>query len=245
MTPGHEEVYKVLGEPVFGDLPENALKVRRNLLIVSFVSIFFALGDLKVSPDADFFGVKLSGISPGFVLLSLFLFNAYFLIHFLWYSVESFMEWRIRLTGTRLAFITSGTFASELCDYPSDPRQSSLYRWWADNVKRLTHLQGDCDNLSRKLDVWSVPVELGSDSPGCRVLRSDIVELKSAVDKLAGSVNSLDKNLTSERIPASLERFDSWFKYFLHIQNIRWFLVDIVVPVLIGFISIGFLLFFN
>jgi len=63
----------------------------------------------------------------------------------LWGAIDSFCEWRLRITGTRAAFITTGILSSESGDYPNDPRHSTLYFWWVKNAKII-------DNLTEKVD---------------------------------------------------------------------------------------------
>jgi hypothetical protein len=122
-------VEKALGNPVAGDLPENALKVRRNLLAFGIISVVITLGGVKLDPTSSVLGFKFVGISENLILNTLLATNAYLLLHFMWYAFEGLLEWRLRVTGTRLAFLTGARYGSEHADYPNDPRQSTLYNW--------------------------------------------------------------------------------------------------------------------
>lgn len=67
---------------------------------------------------------------------------AYLVVHFGWNSITHFQQWRLRVTGTRLAFKTGrspGLYLEddERGDYPDDPRQSTLYTWWLVQAKQL------------------------------------------------------------------------------------------------------------
>ncbi len=56
--------------------------------------------------------------------------TVYYLIYFVTLTYEFFTGWRIRLTGSRLTYITGAKWTTEEGDYPDDPRQSNFYNWW-------------------------------------------------------------------------------------------------------------------
>eukprot|EP01036_Dinobryon_divergens_P059107 gene59107-78863_t len=116
------EVEEVLGAPINPELSEYAQKLRRNLLAFSAVSVFCWLTGVKLDPTSAFFGIKLIGLNELQFSIGTMIINAYLLLHFGWYAWEAFFEWRVRLTGTRVAFQTGSTFGSEAADYPGDPR---------------------------------------------------------------------------------------------------------------------------
>lgn len=93
-----DAVEKVLGKPAAGDLTDNALKVRRNLLAFGLISIFIAIGEIRLDPTSSVLGFKFIGISENLVRNVFLATTSYFLIHFAWYALESFLEWRLRLT---------------------------------------------------------------------------------------------------------------------------------------------------
>lgn len=121
---------KVLGEPFATELSEVGWKVRNHLFISSIISIIYVLAKLHIEPDSTLLGLKFSGLNDQVLQWGLLGINIYFTSHFIWLSVDGFIEWRLRITGTRQAFITAGTFGSEDADYTSNPRQSTLYNWW-------------------------------------------------------------------------------------------------------------------
>lgn len=232
-----EAVEKALGNPVAGDLPENALKVRRNLLVFGVISVFITLGGVKLDPTSSVLGFKFSGVSEALITNALLAANVYFLLHFIWYAFEGILEWRLRVTGTRLAFLTGSRFGSEHADYPDDPRQSTLYTWWLDNAKRIGNFKETACDLSEKIKAWEEKVssfQNGNDSLNLANAMSTLNQARSAADKLTKQIETTEKTLTAMRIPCSLGRFDGWFKLFLKSQNIRWLLVDILLPVLVG-----------
>lgn len=111
-------VSKVLGEPIFGELSENILKIRRNLLVISLVSIFVIYGDLRIDPNSTIFGLKFRGLTENIIVYGLSIANTYLFLHYLWCCFDSFAEWRVRVTGTRLTYITTARVAGNHQDYP-------------------------------------------------------------------------------------------------------------------------------
>lgn len=236
-----EAVEKALGNPVAGDLPENALRVRRNLLVFGMISVFITLGGVKLDPTSSVLGFKFSGVSEDLITNALLAANVYFLLHFIWYAFEGILEWRLRVTGTRLAFLTGSRFGSEHADYPDDPRQSTLYTWWLDNAKRIGNFKETADDLSEKIKAWEEKVSLfqnGNDSLNLANAMSTLNQAKGATDKLTKQIETTEKVLTAMRISCSLGRFDGWFKLFLKSQNIRWLIIDILLPVSVGVTAI-------
>ena len=232
-----DAVEKALGNPVAGDLSENALKVRRNLLVFGVISVFVTLGGVKLDPTSSVLGFKFSGVSEALITNSLLAANIYFLLHFIWYAFEGILEWRLRVTGTRLAFLTGSRFGSEHADYPDDPRQSTLYTWWLDNAKRIGNFKVTADDLSEKIKIWEEKVssfQNGNDSLNLANAMSTLNQARGVADKLTKQIETTEKTLTAMRIPCSLGRFDGWFKLFLKSQNIRWLLIDILLPIAIG-----------
>src|SRR5271156_3294535 len=127
-------VSKVLGEPVFAELSERAWRVRTTLVVVAMVAIAVSYLNLKVDPAAAVFGLSFSGVTDKSIRIGLLMSVFYLAIHFVWVSWDSFNEWRIRRTGTRVAYVTTGRFGEASADYPGDPRQSTLYNWWRDQA---------------------------------------------------------------------------------------------------------------
>lgn len=232
-----DAVKKVLGNPVSGDLPENALKVRRNLLVFGVISIVISLGGVKLDPTSSVLGLKFVGVSENLITNAFLITNIYLLLHFIWYAFEGLAEWRLRLTGTRLTYLTGMRFGSEHADYPDDPRQSTLYNWWLNNANRIGSFKAIADDLLEKINIWEDKVNYfqnENDNLNFSNAMNTLNEAKKAVNKLKSQIESTEKTLIAQRIPCSLDRFDSWFKMFLKSQNARWLLIDILLPIIIG-----------
>lgn len=228
-----EAVERVLGEPVAGDFPENALKVRRNLLVVSLVGILLVLTGAKLNPDSDVMGFRFLGITESLVRMSLLASTAYLWIHFAWYTIDAFSEWRLRLTGTRLAFVTTAKFASEEGDYPDNPRHSTLYTWWSQRSRHISSALNAINDVEIRLKDIEASVKAGHNPNAGNELRS-LAENLNALADLRRQMETLSKILESQRIPTSLKRFDGWFGFFLRSQNLRWIVMDAGLPLIGG-----------
>lgn len=231
-----ESVQKVLGSPVLGELTDQALKIRRNLLAIGSVSIFVTLTEISLDPSSVVLGFRFVGLSQRTINLGLLVVTAYFLVHFLWYAFDGLLEWRLRVTGTRLGFITGASFGSEHADYPPDPRQSTLYSWWLKHGRDVGALQLKAVEIAEKLtDLQTTVVAEGAAMP--QVIGT-LSEIRTSVIQLQQLVEKSDKIALSPRIEASLQRFDGWFEFFLRSQNLRFLLIEILLPILVGMTAI-------
>lgn len=233
-----KEVEEVIGNPVIAEFPENTIKVRRNLLLASSISIFLILGGARLDTESAILGFKFIGATDAHVRTGLLLVTGYFFIHFLWLTWDYFLEWRLRITGTRLAFITGARFTSGDADYPSDPRQSTLYSWWADEAKRVGNIKIRIEVFNDAMKACEEKLRALIETPGefenlNNALRAHS-ETLSRTQELKNSITYLQETFTSNRIPVSLRRFDNWFQLFLRSGNLRWIVVDALIPLLTG-----------
>jgi hypothetical protein len=214
MSTDQEKVEKVLGEPFAMDFSDNVRKIRNNLIITSIIAIALLLGGIRIAPDSTFLGLKFTGLNNNLILQTLFYLNAYILIHFLWSSFDHFQEWWLRLTGTRVAHVTTARFAAEGADYPNDPRQSTLYNWWNDEARKISSLQEPLNNIQIKMKELETTVTKSPDGADTNVVNAFTLRVSEDVNKLRASVEQIGKTLESPRIPASLKRFDGHFQFF-------------------------------
>ena len=231
-------VEKILKEPVAAQFSDQAWRIRTNLIIASTIGLVMGLADLRIHPDSSILGLRFTGLSDTVIRVTLAGIIAYLLFHFLWVAWDGFLEWRLRITGTRATFQTGSLLAPDHADFPVDPRQSTLYNWW-------THQHGSIGNLGKLADEmqatcgrWESDLEkLKAEhvhSPDWQnmgnIIRT-LVESREQAAKLARNVEANTKAMTDARIPTSLRRFDSWFQLFLRSQNLRWLVVEFVAPV--------------
>ena len=238
-------VQKVLGEPVFCEFDTKTQKIRTTLFLLSVISITFVLGDLEIKEGSSFLGLKFDGLNNNLFRYLLLSAVVYLSMHFVWCAIDSFMEWRLRITGTKVAYVTTGTFASEDADYPNDPRQSTLYNWWKDQSRSISGINGKIENINATFENVNSEIEkikeegqtlnINNVIQGLSHIRTEIANLRSKVE-------NVNKTLEAGRVPASLNRFDSWFKFFLKSQNVRWLLIEFLLPISLSIWSIYLLM---
>jgi len=235
-------VEKVLGEPAFAEFTPNAWKIRTNLIIASGISIAVVFADLHIDPGSTVLGLKFHGLSDSVLTKGLFGVTLYLLLHFVWSAIDNLIEWRLRVTGTKVAFVTTGMFASEHADYPRDPRQSTLYNWWKDDARKIGNLTGQLSDIEKQLHEWDTRLKAQfvekPDAMNIVNATSLISSAREAVVKLERSITEVRDTISALRIPVSLRRFDRWFHLFLRSQNLRWLVVELGAPILVGFYAL-------
>jgi len=233
-----EEVEKVLGEPIFIEFSEYLRKIRTSLLIVSSITIFIILCDLEITAESSLLGLKFNKFENEWIMYGLLAINLYLLIHFAVCSIDSFMEWRVRVTGTRVAHVTTAISAHEEGDYPSDPRQSTLYNWWKGEAGKIGNLKDKFDLIETKLNEIETEIQTNSDEKIPYQNLNNVVHPISAINNvlhdLKRRIEEINKVFESNRIPASLKRFDDWHKLLLKSQNLRWLVIEFSFPLSFG-----------
>lgn len=238
-----QAVEKALGDPVLEELSEDTRRTRRNLLIVAGVAIFYRVNELQIS-EAGFLGIKFSTVPISGINVSLTLILLYFVIQFGWQALDHFRFMRIRITGSRIAHVTTGQYASSHADYPSDPRQSSLYRWWLEQAQKIGSIQEPVEKLGAVTSSLKAQIESPefSETPNYSSFVSSTIELTANINKLDRSIDNSVKTLTALRIPASLERFDRWFWQFQRSQILRLLILELGFPILLGLVGLALFL---
>lgn len=235
VDPEVAKVQKVLGEPIICEFSDKTWRIRTTLFAVSVVSLVVVSANLHIGAGSTVFGLQFSGLTDEVVRTGLFWVIIYLLVHFLWGAVDNFLEWRLRLTGTRVAFVTTGVFASEHADYPSDPRQSTLYNWWRSHAGSIGNIAKKTSDIEKNLADWEQQLRAkynsGADAMNIVNACNSIAETRNRVVELTNSVKDAAKTIEAQRIPVSLERFDGWFELFLRSQNLRWLVIEFFFPV--------------
>ena len=57
---------------------------------------------------------------------------------------------------------------------------------------------------------------------------------KKSILSLKDQIGSIERTINSPRMLVSLERFDKWFYFSLRMQSMRWILIDLSFPMLLG-----------
>lgn len=246
--PTREEISRVLGEPVGFDISEAASKLRRNLILVSVVVLVLVLGEIEAGSDFSILGVKLTGVTPFKLMVGLSIVLAYTFVHFIWYCYELYSAWAIRVTGTKLAFVTGGKLGATGADYPDDPKQSTLYTWWIQESQSIPAYSDLVDRVDESIRQFSDHVEQLElrDKTSAGSVSSSIQGMVRTLEKVKGALESSKSVLTNTRMPESLSRFDERFRLLLKSQNLRVLVVEVGLPILLSLAAAYYLLrFFN
>lgn len=220
----------ILGKPTYVDLVDNALRIRRNLIASSAISLFIYYNNLSIGASTNVLGVQFTNLSPTAISSGLALLIIYFMLHYGWYIVDTIQEWRIRLTGTNGSLINIG-WGTEGRDYGPDSRQFTLYYWWNKNRDNLESLNIDAiEKLSKELVDHCNNIKLEPSNQ----LVTLVNNLTASVQDLSNKMIPLHNLLKDERIEASLYRFDNAFFIFRNSQNARWLILDVLFPFGLG-----------
>lgn len=240
-----KEVEEILGSPVLADMPDELRKTKRNLLAVASVVIFVSIAEIEVT-QAGFLGFQFTNPSEVLLNLSLVCIVTYFALQFGWQVLDYLLQTRVRITGTRVAHITTAGTGTELeGDYPTDPAQSSLYNWWREHAKHLKSLNvmtERLDDLEQRVAVMEVASNEEPKRPG-----GQLSVLGSEVGKTGNDMRAIlkrwDEIFSCPRISMSLKRFDMWFKLFSRSQVWRLFVLDIALPLVFAIVAASCLIF--
>ncbi|MCA9462642.1 MAG: hypothetical protein KC643_33325 [Nitrospira sp.] len=154
----------------------------------------------------------------------------------------------MRISGSRVAFQTVSKFADNYSDYPNEHRQSTLYNWWKEEARKFGPIGEMALEAKGKIDKYQNELtQFIEDLPAIeqqnyRNVLKDCAGLMHDIGNLTSAVNRSSQILESERIPESLKRFDGWFELFLKSQNIRWIVLDFLLPIVLGIFALILLL---
>jgi len=236
-TDRYAELDKLLGSPVIFVFDDETLKTKNRLLVVSIIGILISIFGVSLSPESTLFGLKFNNLDNNLILKILVLLNYFFLFRFIWSCYEYYHEWRLRVTGSGLASKAQpGELASVDVDYTDDLRNSTLYNWWRFESKRFS--QSENVIISKALE--GVKERLSS-TRGLEDEGAIHRELRKISDHL-GNISSL---LNNPRLGYSLSRFDNYFTLFCNMQNYRWLVLDLLLPIVLGLLSIVLIFFYK
>jgi len=234
-----KEVEELLGKPVFPEFSDRVEKLRRNLLIISLITLGLFFGGLDVDPSSTLLGLKFKGLTTNSIHTGLLVLNVYMFIHFIWCAWDSILEWKLRITGTRQILKT--TWEDECTDQAENPQQSTLYNWWLERARKIGNLTEKTAELSNKLNGWidNVPVSTHKDDVYTRQsYSSDLSVIKQNLQHLIKGYSVEFSTGEHQRLRVSLKRFDNWYTLFLRSQNLRWLVIELALPIILGIFTI-------
>lgn len=251
-------IEKIMKEPVFIENSESVKKSRNLLLSFSTITIFLIYFNLSIKDDSSILGLKFDGLNENNIYIALFIIIIFNFINFFWNSYNTYNEWEIRQTGMK-------KFNSDsIIDYlytkdgnnsylsPTEPRNSTLYYWWAcqsskikDTEKLLKDLSDINNNLYENLQI------IQTNRREELFIHDGVSYTASLFQKNMETMSDIDENFKiiksaflTQNIEISLFKFDKRFKTFLYSQNLKWIILDFLFPLILSISSI-ILLFFK
>lgn len=242
-----EKFLDLNANPVYIGGDDESRKIKKNLIIVSFVSMFLYFGDVHVSPASSFFGMQFSGLTERAIHLGLLVVMAYLLIHFLWQSFDSLQEWEVRCTSTGKAFrpvLEDNIDEVVKPPMPEDPRNLSLYYWWSTQAGYIGNISKNVEDCLGELKDTSAQTlaylqsDEGRDEHKVDSLRNKLDKCISELQELNFNTENAAGALLSEQVSESLSRFDRRFCLWVKSQNMKWLLFEFLGPLLAGLCSV-------
>lgn len=242
-----EHLKKLLSTPFLDDLPDNLLKIRRNLLTVSFFSIALVVSNLKIS-GGSFLGLQIEGLDTGLITTILFYVSIYHLVHFLFQAADYVDRWRLRVTACAEADRPVRGDHNE--DYSYDASQSTLYNWWEGMLYYLKDPNSIYNKLTNVVSELRSEIQIFKDNISqldegnakheANHIKNKLTELHNRVGAPTDHLKEIKNLLESDRIRMSLKNFDVWFWNYQWFQVARLILVEFLFPVVLGAFAIIF-----
>lgn len=234
-----EHIESVMKSPKGIAIVDYEERIRRNLLLVSIAAIAFTWLNLEVDTTKAFFGVlTFKNLSQENIYWLFFAVLVYEFLHYFWIQINNFGAWRIRLTGTSHLEVRGdgggAQFGGENSpyDYSGNDQDSNFYTWMFDNKHDRTTAMTQLIKMSGELQTLIENMQESKDSSN-----KQFQELTLKTNSISSSIDRLERALQSLRIDGSMLRFDQWFRILVASQNLRWLILDIALPLVLGFIA--------
>jgi|GEM_PF-5498143 len=210
-------VEKYLGEPVFTELTDNGQKIRRNLLLFSTITVFLTVTGISVNPDTNphIYFFELINLNAHKLYIALLIVNLYLLIHFFWICLDSFAEWTLRQTG--------------------HAKGETIYSWWLKEIENAHALiipnEVVCEYTSRASNLERHAND-----------RESLDNLRVHTENVRDYLKRMQDIATNGFLEKSLKKFDNRYRFLYYSQNLRWLLVELLTPLVIGFAAVLYLI---
>lgn len=243
-----EDIEKVLEKPVFEGFDENTLRIRRNLLIFSFIGFLINYFSIDIK-GASFLGLEVENLDTSLINNILVIIIFYHLCHFFMNAWDFILWLKIRITGTFKNIDSDGAIMTDPeGEYLKDKRNSTFY-WWFSSKKReinrnllkchFEELEATLKDLIRTID----KIKNNSDNSNNIVAMQRNLDtinksLLSKISNIDEGLKFIEQCLKSNRIEVSMERFDKGFWNFQKIHVIRLLTIEYLLPIIFGFTAL-------
>ena len=210
-------------DPFIPEFTDYVQKIRRNSVAASSVALLMIFAGVSITSDFSTSGFKISGLDDKTVKLILLILTSYWLIHFIWCATDYFSEWRLRLTEVQL---NPGTWDY---DHKEDSgpksRQSTLIKWLFYRQQPLQSFVADLEDIKTKLQKHPI----------------DDAEKRRIIDSIDGGIRSIQefsRTPIDQQTIKSIKNFDTWLRRLNNSQCIRWIIVELLLPIVLGLTAV-------
>ncbi|WJG26987.1 MULTISPECIES: hypothetical protein [Vibrio] len=208
----------------FVEFSDQTVKYRRNLLFSSCIAIALVLFELDISPDKpiNFLGLPLLNVSIKDIKLFLLVIIGYQLIHFLWRSWDEWWAWRLQLTDDA-ASTTNTSSTYDDTTWIKSIRDIGKFTFYPDESKYEHRLE----QLFKQQSKFFIQEFQKSNLP-----TPDYDDFYKKLVDTVYIASGLQQDLRR------IDRFDNSIKGYSIQQRLRYHLLEIGVPVVLGTIAI-------
>ena len=214
MTAINHSIIKKIGSDPFIELPLQALKVRRNLLLVSILTLAIAIfGDITGSPQI--LGIQGPQIPSFWFNISLTIITLYFTVYFYWLGLQTSRKWKLRLTGITLQ------------DVVGSVQRANREKFTDKSIEQSTGIY----------ELTEVASSIVSHYENLCVGESEITT-EDSTKELANRLSNLKTILAKmETLASKLEPFNKSFWEYQKSYKFHW-IFEFIFPLLLGTIAI-------
>lgn len=213
------EFDEVLLKPHIESLDTYSQRIRRNLIVASIIAYIFTTASNGMdASNSSFAGIQFSNLKPEYIQMLLGLTLLYLLVHFIWASFDHLKENKLRLTGIVIPIAQDGFYHGgdhDLHPNTDQERNSSIFSWWVGEKKKIDGYEKIVAQIRHKIEE----------------------------DKYEDSLSMIQRDLDaikhrSSYIVEALGRFERGFWRYQKSQLLRWLLLEIALPVVMGLAAI-------
>ncbi len=229
-------------QPFGKEISEYVERIRRNLLIIGFITVAYKLSGAQFSDQSIIFGISFTGVKPQSLEIGLLVLLIYLLVHFIWAGWEEYDKWRIRFTTLFDLRPVGTTFDAQLNEKKVKVHHHTLYNWWLYEFKFV----------QEKLD-WFASTKQRLKELEETIKKCSKHGTESNAHDIAGKLHTLEIKLDNSSFPyepflidrnkldGPLKKFDECFWRQQKSWYWRWVVIEAGLPIIVAFIGIGLL----
>ncbi|MCW4438394.1 hypothetical protein [Vibrio splendidus] len=253
---------KSMGEPVAPTFTDNELKVKRNILILSGISLLLIYGLRQSEIDSQeviftLFFVRSSHIDFQFVFSMMLLCILYLMVNYSWLCIEYIAKWKIRVTGTKYpaskpnqgeVFRSKVTNQHPYKDHTDSDEQSNLYSYLMIHQlysSAFIDIKVSEEEMKKYQEKARLMLGITEEESNCRsgytmtntdqdYWNSLLIEMRTTREL----IQHYKKAMETPYLIESIKRFDENFLFFQNSQYRRHFIMELLPTFWVGFTAL-------